>query len=117
MVTRIITNDALEDTTQMTTKTRHATRRAGERDEWWKLWILLTSLAATVVGWMALPGVKSVADAVVVSPTATTTSAQVVALPVNAVVERRRPESSVRSMPTMPQKPVFDAPVTRTRRS
>ena len=117
IVTTIITNDTLEDTIQMTTEPRHATRRAGERDEWWKLWILLSSLGATVVGWMALPGIKSPADGVVVSSTATTMSAEVHALPVDAVVEPGRPGPSVRSIPTMPQKPVFEAPVTRTRRS
>ena len=101
----------------MTTETRHATRRAGEPAAWWKAWILLSSLGATVVGWMALPGVKSPADAAVVSPMVTTTSAQAVASPVSAVMERRRPGSSIRSMPSMPQKPVFEAPVTRTRRS
>lgn len=85
--------------------------------QWWKAWILLSSLAATVVGWMALPGVKSPPDGVMVSPTVTTTRAEILALPVNAVVEPRRQVSSVRSMPTMPPKPVFQAPVTRTRRS
>lgn len=85
--------------------------------QWWKAWILLSSLVATVVGWMALPGVKSPIDRVLVSPTVTTTSANVVVSPVTAVVEPRPPGSSVRSMPTMPQKPVFHAPVTRTRRS
>lgn len=85
--------------------------------QWWKAWILLSSLGATVVGWMALPGVRSPLDRVLVPPTVTTTSAKVLALPVNAVVEPRLPGSSVRSMPTMPQKPVFQAPVTRTRRS
>jgi len=85
--------------------------------QWWKAWILLSSLGSTVLGWIALPGVKSLTDSVVVSPTVTTTNAEVLALPVNAVVEPRPPGSSVRSMPTMPQKPVFQAPVTRTRRS
>jgi hypothetical protein len=85
--------------------------------QWWKAWVLLSSLGATVVGWMALPGVKSPTDSVVVSPTVATASAEVLAFPVNAVGEPRRPGSSVRSMPTMPGKPVFQAPVTRTRRS
>ena len=93
MVTVIITNDGLEDTIQMTTETRH-TGPAREHDGWWKAWILLSGLAATVVGGMALPGVKSPADAVGVSPTVTTMSVE-----------------------AMPQKPVFEAPVTRTRRS
>ena len=116
MGTRIVGNDALEDTTQMTTETRHAPRRVEERDEWWKLWILLGSLAATVVGWMALPGAGSAADAVGVPRTVTTTSAKT-ALPVNAVEHPGPPGSSMRSMPAMPQKPVFQGPVTRTRRS
>ena len=85
--------------------------------QWWKAWLLLGSLGATVVGWMALPGVASPTDSVVVSPTVTTTSAEALALPVNAVVKPRRPGSSVRSMPTMPPMPVFHAPVTRSRRS
>ena len=86
-------------------------------NQWWKAWILLSSLGATVVGWMALPGVTSPTDKVGVSPTVTTTSPKPLALPVSAVVEPRPPGSSVRSIPTMPQKPVFHAPVTRTRRS
>lgn len=85
--------------------------------QWWKACVLLSSLGATVVGWMALPSVKSPADGVVVSRTVTATSAEVLAFPANAIVEPRRQGSSVRSLPTMPQKPVFQAPVTRTRRS
>ena len=85
--------------------------------QWWKAWILLASLGATVGGWMALPGVKSPPERVVLSPKATLPRAEVVALPIRAVEEPRRPSSSLGSMPTMPQKPVFQAPVTRTRRS
>lgn len=82
-----------------------------------KAWILLTSVGATVVGWMALPRVKSPTDTVVRSPTVTSPSAAVLASPVEALGEPGRPELSIRSMPTMPQKPAFQAPVTRTRRS
>jgi hypothetical protein len=82
-----------------------------------KAWILLTSLGATVVGWMVLPGLDSSAERTVLSPKATMPSADVLALPVNAVEEPKQPGSSVRSMPMMPQRPVFQAPVTRTRRS
>ena len=85
----MVESDILEGTTPMTTETRHATRRVGEPAAWWKAWILLSSLGATVVGWMALPGVEPPADAVVVSPRVT----------------------------AMPQKPAFEAPVTRTRSS
>lgn len=100
----------------------NATRPDGARgpaisSQWWKAWILLSSLGATVVGWMALAGVQSPTDRVVVSPPVTTTSAEVLAFPVNAVGDPRRPESSVHSMPRMPEQPVFQAPVTRTRRS
>ena len=140
MVTTIVANDGLVDTIQMTTETPHShgvqerTMRTSLTDpanttrtdrargpaissQWWKVWVLLSSLGATVVGWVTLPGVKSTTDSVVVSATAATTSAEAFALPVNVVVEPGRPGSRVRSMPAMPQKPVFQAPVTRTRRS
>lgn len=85
--------------------------------QWWKAWILLTSLAATVFGWIAIPGIKVPTDRVVVQPRATTTATDVLASPDNAIGEPLRPGSSVRSLPAMPQKPGFQAPVTRTRRS
>jgi hypothetical protein len=79
-----------------------------------RIWILLTSLAATVFGWMALPPVAPSPKTVVLSPKRTMPNADVVAPPVRAQAERT---ATVRSMPPMPQKPVFQAPVTRTRRS
>jgi hypothetical protein len=85
--------------------------------QWWKAWILLTSLGATVIGWMALAGVTSPTDEVVVLPTVTATVAERVPLPNDAAGEPERLGSSVRSTPTLPEKPVFQAPVTRTRRS
>lgn len=87
---------------------------AGSR--WWKVWVLLASLVATVLGWMALTGDEATDRAVARS------NVQVSApvAPVSAVGTLdvpQRLERSAHTLPSMPQKPVFQAPVTRTRRS
>ena len=102
MMTTTVANGAPGDTTQTTTETRRA-RGPAISSQWWKAWILLSGLGATVAGWMLLPGVEPPSGGVVASKAVTTRSAEVIALPV--------------SMRTMPEKPVFQAPVTRTRRS
>lgn len=69
--------------------------------QWWKAWLLLTSLGATALGWAALSRSGPPVESVVVAPITTST-------PTHIPPARRV---------TMPQKPVFQAPVTRTRRS
>jgi hypothetical protein len=111
MVTTLTGNDSL--IAIRTTTERDVQHRVQERTM--RIWILLTSLAATVFGWMALPSVAPSPKTVVLSPKLTVPNADVSAPPVRAEAERTG--STVRPMPTMPQKPVFQAPVTRTRRS
>lgn len=87
--------------------------------QWWKVWVLVTSLGATVLGWVALSTGEPPVDSAVAAPVATPIPTQV--LPARRVngPEPPRPVPSRAGMllPAMPQKPVFQAPVTRTRRS
>jgi hypothetical protein len=88
--------------------------------QWWKAWVLLTSLGATVLGWMALSmGEPSVESAVVApAPAPNLRLTQIApARHVNGLEQPRPLSPSVGGLPAMPQKPVFQAPVTRTRRS
>ena len=73
----------------------HRTGSPGSGGQWWKAWVLLTGLGATIFGWMAFPHGER-------------------AEPIDSP---RHLRTSVRTLPAMPQKPVFQAPVTRTRRS
>lgn len=85
--------------------------------QWWKAWVLLTSLGATVLGWVAFSTGEPPVESAVVASTPMPTQV----LPARQLTERDRPRPlspGVRTpLPTMPQKPVFQAPVTRTRRS
>ena len=65
--------------------------------QWWKAWVLLTGLGVTVVGWMALPRDEPP--------------------PANGIISSQRGSTGIRTLPGMPEKPVFQAPITRTRRS
>ena len=81
--------------------------------------MLLTSLGATVLGWVAFSTGEPPVESAVVAPVKTPMRTQV--LPARRVngPEQPRPVPSGAGMllPAMPQKPVFQAPVTRTRRS
>ena len=79
------------------TQTRR-TGSPGAGGQWWKAWVLLTGLGATTFGWMAFQQAEPV-------------------LRVEPIGSPRNLPTSARRLPTMPQKPVFQAPVTRTRRS
>ena len=86
--------------------------------QWWKAWVLLTSLGATVLGWMAFStGERPVESAVVAPDTTPMTTMVAPARHVNGLEQPRPFPPSAGMLPTMPQKPVFQAPVTRTRRS
>ena len=86
--------------------------------QWWKAWVLLTGLGVTVLGWMTLPRNEP-------APVNGTLSSQMSMSAENSPVVRAervdRPRGvstgSIRALPGMPEKPVFQAPVTRTRRS
>jgi hypothetical protein len=87
--------------------------------QWWKAWVLLTSLGATVLGWVAFSTSEPPVESAVVAPVTTPTPPH--ALPARRVNGPRQPRplppSAGMLLPAMPQKPVFQAPVTRTRRS
>lgn len=86
--------------------------------QWWKAWVLLTSLGATVLGWVAFSTGEPRVESAVAAPVTMPIPNQV--LPARHVngPERQRPRPPGAGMlPAMPQKPVFQAPVTRTRRS
>ena len=86
--------------------------------QWWKAWVLLTSLGAVVLGWMALSTGEPPVDSAVVAPDTTPMSTPVApARQVNGLEQPRPLPPSAWMLPAMPQKPMFQAPVTRTRRS
>lgn len=85
--------------------------------QWWKAWVLLTGIGVTVTGWMTLPHNEP-------PPANGIISSQVSMSAENAPVGRverlnrpRRTSTGIGTLPGMPEKPVFQAPVTRTRRS
>jgi hypothetical protein len=88
--------------------------------QWWKAWVLLTSLAATVLGWVAFSTGEPPVESAVVAPDTTPMPTQVAPARHVSGLEQPRPRpvpASAGMLPAMPQKPVFQAPVTRTRRS
>ena len=86
--------------------------------QWWKAWVLLTSLMATVVGWMAFVTAEPPVANVVVAPETPPRPTQIApVLDVSGLDGPRPLRPSARTLPAMPQKPIFQAPVTRTRRS
>jgi len=102
-------------------KAARAQRPAGgsaASGQWWKAWVLLTSLGATVLGWMAFSTGEPPVENAVVAPDTTPMPTQVApARHVNGLEQPRPLPPSAGMLPPMPQKPVFQAPVTRTRRS
>jgi hypothetical protein len=78
--------------------------------------VLLSSVATTLLGWIAFTDAAPPSMPEVASPAPVRT--EVAAVPRVVVVEVSAPvPARVRALPAMPQKPVFQAPVTRTRRS
>jgi hypothetical protein len=111
-------------TTGSTTGSAHgvrAQRSAGgstANGQWWKAWVLLTSLGATVLGWVAFSTGEPSVESAVVAPAPAPWLTQIAPARQVSGPEQPRPlPPSVGVLPAMPQKPVFQAPVTRTRRS
>jgi hypothetical protein len=111
--------------TGATTDSAHGTRAlrpsggSAATGQWWKAWVLMTSLGATVLGWVAFSTGQPPAESAVVAPDMTPgptrfTRARHMSGP---EPPRPLPPSAGILRPAMPQKPVFQAPVTRTRRS
>ena len=84
---------------------------------WWKACVLLTGLGATVLGWMALPRDEPTPVNGTLAPQLSMSAGNAPVLGVRPVDRPRHVPASVRTLPGMPQKPVFQVPVTRTRRS
>lgn len=84
--------------------------------QWWKASVLLTALGVTVLGWMTLPRSEP-------APVNGTLSSKISMSAENAPIlraeriDRSRRATGIRTLPGMPQRPVFQAPITRTRRS
>jgi hypothetical protein len=85
-------------------------------DQGWKAWVLLAGLGATVLGWMALPRDEAPPVNGIIS-SHVSRSADAPAVRVERIDRPRRVSASLRTVPGMPEKPVFQAPITRTRRS
>ena len=86
--------------------------------QWWKAWVLLISLGATVFGWVAFSTGEPPVESAVVAPDTAPRPTQVApARHMNELEQTRPLPPSDGMLPAMPQKPVFQAPVTRTRRS
>lgn len=101
------------------TTTRHTeTRRTGSTataGQWWKFWILLAGVGTTVLGWTSFPREEKPLVSNIISRSVSMPLDE----PMNLAPADRRTALplSVRRLPATPQKPVFRAPVTRTRRS
>lgn len=93
------------------------TGSAGADGQWWKAWVLLTGLGATAFGWMAFPYVEQPAAAGGISPPTSLSVENKRLVRVEPIGGPKQPSTSARTLPAMPHKPVFQAPVTRTRRS
>ena len=96
------------------------TRRTGSPGavgQWWKAWVLLTGLGATVLGWMAFPSDEQPPVNGIGSSQVSMSVEDAPVLRVEPIDRTRQAQTGIRMLPAMPQKPVFRAPVTRTRRS
>ena len=99
---------------------RTRSRRTGSpaaSGQWWKAWVLLTGLGVTVLGWTAFPPDEPPAERGSASPKVSMSVEDAPVLRVEPVDRPRQHPSNAGTLPAMPQKPVFLAPVTRTRRS
>ena len=88
--------------------------------QWWKAWVLLASVGATVLGWVAFSTGERPVESAVVAPDTKPMPMPTQVAParyVNGLEQPRPLPPSAGMLPAMPQKPVFQAPVTRTRRS
>ncbi|MEQ1909328.1 MAG: hypothetical protein ABMA15_10925 [Vicinamibacterales bacterium] len=89
----------------------------GAAGHWWKAWVLLTGLAVTMLGWAIPRDERPPANGSMSSQESLSAEHS----PVVRAGRIERPQqvstSSIRTLRGMPQKPAFQAPVTRTRRS
>lgn len=90
----------------------------------WKAWVLLTGVGITVIGSLAIrsstpPGsdAASTPGVVALPPERVAELGSVRPLELTARSLPRRGSMRVDGLPSMPTKPLFAAPVTRTRRS
>jgi hypothetical protein len=93
------------------------TRSPATGGQWWKAWVLLTGLGATVLGWMAFPSDEQPPANGIGSSQVSMSVEDAPALRVEPIDRTRQAPNGTRMLPAMPQKPVFRAPVSRTRRS
>lgn len=93
------------------------TAPAAGGSQWWKAWLLLTSLGVTALGWVAFPEAEHTATSAGASTLAPAPAAavSVARVPVAGGVARR--PTNATALRAIPQRPVFRTPVTRTRRS
>ena len=84
--------------------------------QWWKVWVLVASLWVTVLGWMVFP-TDAATDRAASSSNEHVSPRVAPVLTVRPLDPARSLEPNVGALPLMPQKPIFQAPVTRTRRS
>lgn len=85
--------------------------------QWWKAWVLLTGLGVTVMGWMALPRDEPPPLNGIISSHVSMSADHASVVRVGRIDRPRQMSTGIRSSPGMPEKPVFQAPITRTRRS
>ncbi|MEQ1728407.1 MAG: hypothetical protein ABL982_08490 [Vicinamibacterales bacterium] len=98
---------------------RRTTPAAGG-SQWWKAWLLLTSLGATALGSMALPQDEPQPAGGIGATQVPAPTEQVRVMPVRAVQASGNVARSPAGAPALraiPRRPVFRTPVTRTRRS
>ncbi len=89
----------------------------GAGGQWWKAWVLLTGLGVTIFGWMALPrNEPPPANGIISSPVSMSAENSPV-VRVERIDRPRQVSTGIRTLPGMPEKPAFQAPITRTRRS
>ena len=84
--------------------------------QWWKAWVLLTGLGVTVLGWMTLPRNEPAPANRPISSQASMSAENALVVRLDRI-DRPQRATGIRTLPGMPQKPVFQAPITRTRRS
>jgi hypothetical protein len=83
----------------------------------WKSVIVVASLMATSLGWLMQPRHEQPTQQEAVSADVAMHTNIDTATPARTVVATSPAPNMLRPLPSMPQKPVFERPVTRTRRS
>jgi hypothetical protein len=94
-------------------KTDRITRSA----TWWKAWVLLTGLGVTVIGWLALSADEPPPANGLMSSPLSVSAENSPGVRGQGTDRPRQGSAGIGTLPGMPEKPVFRAPVTRTRRT